>query len=368
MKSRGPLFAMSASLALHGGLISLWQSAPMVESDSSPLYSTNIEAILIEDASTAGETPELSKAAVETSPSEYRPTQMEQKLVEEVSRLTALADTLNTRLESVTQSHHADVAALRQEQDETDARNEALTRQVAVEKTAYQVLSEKHEERLSELAAGQAEANALRATIDRQDKILRDLSGAHDVLMTANDRLISENETLMAAHTEESETHQAHEALARAQISKLENALSQALSENDALRRSLEESAKASSQSDVNRRESGVEKIASAASLQTGNAVTDVRPIPTAGNPKPVYPKMAIRRGLEGDVSLQVKISESGAVDAIFIEKASGYAILDEAAVASVRKWRFTPALKDGQPSAAVTIIPVQFRLIDARG
>lgn len=368
MKSRGPLFAMSASLALHGGLISLWQSAPMVESDSSPLYSTNIEAILIEDASTAGETPELSQAAVETTPSEYSPSQTEQDLVEEVSRLTALADTLRTRLESVTQSNHAEVAALRQERDETYDRNEELARRVAAENAAYRALNQNHKERLRELAAGQEGAKALKSTIDRQEKELRELSGVHEVLMTANGRLISENETLMAAYTGEHEAYQARERLARTRVAELENALSQALSENDALRKNLEEYAKVSSQSDVKRRESGVEQIASAASLQTGNAVTDVRPIPTAGNPKPVYPKMAIRRGLEGEVSLQVKISESGAVDAIFIEKASGYAILDEAAIASVRKWRFTPALKDGQPSAAVTIIPVQFRLIDSRG
>jgi TonB family protein len=107
---------------------------------------------------------------------------------------------------------------------------------------------------------------------------------------------------------------------------------------------------------------------ASKASLDTGNALSDLRPVPTAGNPKPVYPRMAIRRGIEGEVELSVSVSALGQVSRISINKPSGFAMLDQAAIDSVRKWQFTPAIQDGVPTAMVVDIPVQFRLIDSRG
>jgi TonB family protein len=107
---------------------------------------------------------------------------------------------------------------------------------------------------------------------------------------------------------------------------------------------------------------------ASTASLETGNALTELRPVPVAGNPKPVYPRLAIRRGIEGEVSLSVSVSSSGQVSGVTVSKPSGFSILDRAAVDSVRQWQFTPATRDGMPTAMVIDIPVQFRLIDARG
>jgi TonB family protein len=107
---------------------------------------------------------------------------------------------------------------------------------------------------------------------------------------------------------------------------------------------------------------------ASIASLEMGNALSELRPVPTAGNPKPVYPRMAIRRGIEGDVGLSVNVSSAGQVSKVSVSKPSGFAILDQAAIDSVKKWEFTPATRDGVPTAMVIDIPVQFRLIDSRG
>jgi len=107
---------------------------------------------------------------------------------------------------------------------------------------------------------------------------------------------------------------------------------------------------------------------ASQMSAATGNAIADVQPLPVAGNPKPVYPRLAIKQGIEGDVALNVRVSESGHVAQVSIMSPSGSTLLDNAAVESVRTWRFTPAYRDGRPSETVTTVPIQFRLVDARG
>jgi TonB family protein len=103
----------------------------------------------------------------------------------------------------------------------------------------------------------------------------------------------------------------------------------------------------------------------SAAALDTGNALRESDPRPVAGNPKPVYPRLAIRRGLEGEVSLEVSVSASGKVSEISISKPSGSKLLDQAALKAVRQWQFTPAIRDGTASPATTTIPVQFRLLN---
>jgi periplasmic protein TonB len=87
-------------------------------------------------------------------------------------------------------------------------------------------------------------------------------------------------------------------------------------------------------------------------------------PRPVAGNPKPVYPRLAIRQGLEGEVSLAVKVSASGKVADISVSKPSGSRLLDQAALEAVRQWTFTAAVCSGVPKSSVTTIPVQFSLL----
>lgn len=56
------------------------------------------------------------------------------------------------------------------------------------------------------------------------------------------------------------------------------------------------------------------------------------------------YPRLAQRRGMEGKVMVRFVIERSGAIQSVWVEKSSGYAILDEAAVEAVRKMsRFEP-------------------------
>lgn len=80
---------------------------------------------------------------------------------------------------------------------------------------------------------------------------------------------------------------------------------------------------------------------------------------------EPEYPSAARQDGQQGTVILKVQILENGRPGFIDIYSTSGYAALDNAAVAAVRKWRFTPA-KDSASGRAIqctTTLPVSFRL-----
>ena len=84
-------------------------------------------------------------------------------------------------------------------------------------------------------------------------------------------------------------------------------------------------------------------------------------------NPKPAYPLLAIRQGAQGQVLLLVDVLTDGRAGRIDLEKSSGHAALDAAAINAVRAWRFTPARKDGLLAAQTVSIPIQFNLKDER-
>lgn len=80
-------------------------------------------------------------------------------------------------------------------------------------------------------------------------------------------------------------------------------------------------------------------------------------------NPKPVYPKLAIRRDYEGAVTLMVEVLPDGSVREVEIFESSGHAMLDRSALKAVRKWRFRPGTKRGKPVTMKVKVPVVFRL-----
>lgn len=79
--------------------------------------------------------------------------------------------------------------------------------------------------------------------------------------------------------------------------------------------------------------------------------------------PRPVYPPEARASGREGKVRIKVLIFERGAPGEVQLAESSGYASLDEAALDALRRWRFQPALRDGQPIPAWVTVPVIFSL-----
>lgn len=83
-------------------------------------------------------------------------------------------------------------------------------------------------------------------------------------------------------------------------------------------------------------------------------------------NPKPAYPPMAQRRGMQGVVLLMVEVSAKGYPTAVTVKKSSGYRLLDKAALKAVRAWRFAPAKRGSLPIAASVEVPIRFTLNDA--
>lgn len=83
-------------------------------------------------------------------------------------------------------------------------------------------------------------------------------------------------------------------------------------------------------------------------------------------NPKPAYPAMALRRGMQGLVLLLVKVSDRGEPLTVTIKKSSGFMLLDKAALKAVRAWRFAPATRGGRSVAAGVEVPIRFSLNDA--
>lgn len=85
----------------------------------------------------------------------------------------------------------------------------------------------------------------------------------------------------------------------------------------------------------------------------------------TAANPRPHYPLSARRRGIEGRVVLRVFVGADGRVKSIDIIESSRHAMLDDAAVQALNRWRFDPASRGGVAVAGRVDIPVAFRLRD---
>jgi len=77
----------------------------------------------------------------------------------------------------------------------------------------------------------------------------------------------------------------------------------------------------------------------------------------------PDYSAESKAAGHQGVTLLGVTISATGAPADIKIVKSSGFAELDAAAVAAVRKWSFEPARRDGVPIEATVNLPVNFKL-----
>ena len=80
-------------------------------------------------------------------------------------------------------------------------------------------------------------------------------------------------------------------------------------------------------------------------------------------NPPPAYPSLSRRLHEEGRVVLLVRVTAEGAAASVSIERSSGHARLDEAALDAVRRWRFVPARRGDEAVAASVLVPLVFRL-----
>src|SRR6266567_687830 len=77
--------------------------------------------------------------------------------------------------------------------------------------------------------------------------------------------------------------------------------------------------------------------------------------------PKPTYPGLAQRAGLQGIVKLQVRIKKDGSIE---IQKLlEGDPALADAAIAAVKDWRAKPAWINGKPVEVISTVTFNFQL-----
>ena len=79
--------------------------------------------------------------------------------------------------------------------------------------------------------------------------------------------------------------------------------------------------------------------------------------------PVPEYPRAARRAGETGRVVVRVYIDEAGLPGDVQVNRTSGFARLDDAALAAVQKARFRPYTENGRPTACWALIPLTFDL-----
>ena len=75
----------------------------------------------------------------------------------------------------------------------------------------------------------------------------------------------------------------------------------------------------------------------------------------------PAYPEEAKADGIQGTVVLDVVVGTEGGV--IETEIKESVPLLDEAAVAAVSQWKYTPTFLNGQPVEVVLTVTVKFAL-----
>lgn len=82
-------------------------------------------------------------------------------------------------------------------------------------------------------------------------------------------------------------------------------------------------------------------------------------------NPNPEYPKKARKRKEQGLVVVGVAVDEKGFPVDVWVIQSSGHGLLDAAAQAGIKQWRFIPAHVGSKPVKSKVEVPVRFRLSD---
>lgn len=93
----------------------------------------------------------------------------------------------------------------------------------------------------------------------------------------------------------------------------------------------------------------------------TTKAIFDAQEL---NNPSPIYPELALSRGVEGKVLLRVLVNERGLVDDIAILNSSGSSMLDLSALETVRNWHFIPAKSNNKFIRSQVMVPIVFKII----
>lgn len=90
-----------------------------------------------------------------------------------------------------------------------------------------------------------------------------------------------------------------------------------------------------------------------------------VRKNPSFSRPPvaPSYPRLAIKRRWQGEVLVQAWVSAEGETKEVLLKRSSGFELLDESALAAVKKWHFQAYVDQGRRVASWVEVPVDFTL-----
>lgn len=80
-------------------------------------------------------------------------------------------------------------------------------------------------------------------------------------------------------------------------------------------------------------------------------------------NARPAYPAMSKRLGEQGKVLVRVLIGVDGTARQAEVQKSSGFDRLDQAALATVQRWRYVPGKRGGVAEAMWFTVPIVFVL-----
>ncbi len=78
---------------------------------------------------------------------------------------------------------------------------------------------------------------------------------------------------------------------------------------------------------------------------------------------RPIYPFRAREQELEGLVRLVFVVEADGAVSEVRVARADPEGVFDRAAIAAIRRWRFAPGTKGGQPVRSRVSLNLRFNL-----
>ena len=98
-------------------------------------------------------------------------------------------------------------------------------------------------------------------------------------------------------------------------------------------------------------------------SQESRGAITKAKPLIHI-NPAPIYPRVARQHGWEGTVRLTAFIEKDGTPNHVGIAESSGYSILDNAALKTIKMWKFSPAQAGPIRFSSRISIPIRFDLI----
>jgi protein TonB len=96
--------------------------------------------------------------------------------------------------------------------------------------------------------------------------------------------------------------------------------------------------------------------------LRVGTDVREPRKVKTV---PPVYPELAVKARVQGQVVLECQIDVRGRVAEV--RALRGSPILVDAAIEAVRQWVYTPTLLNGVPVPVLMEVTVTFNLVDNR-